>query len=241
MKRVSILAVCVVLLLLGVSLVIAQNARQHRMVSYHIPLLADDAEHGAFILLFREAARRAGVRYTMEMLPAKRAMRFFEDGEAMGIVPALRTTLEKDAALTRQIFNKKIHAFVRKGSPVLRSIKELAGKRVGLTRGFSYPRSITKNKRILLDYADTTEGSLKKLADGRVDVVVADGYTAFYAMKELSLDDLVFDLSAVLNEQPVFIAFQKTPEGRELAERISWAIDTMEADGTMQEILPHMD
>ncbi|WP_187170576.1 substrate-binding periplasmic protein [Salidesulfovibrio onnuriiensis] len=241
MKKLPILAMCALLMLLGLSLAIAQNPKPYRMVCYHIPYLVDDAEYGAFILLFQEAARRAGVTYTMEMLPTKRAMRFFEDGEAMGIVPALRTTLEKDAALTRQIFIKKIVAFVRKGSPILRSIKDLAGKKVGLTRGFSYPGSITKNRRILIDYADTTEGSLKKLADGRLDVVVADGYTAFYAMKELQLNDLDFDLSAVLNMQPVFIAFQPTEEGRELAEKISRAIDSMEADGSMQEILPDMN
>lgn len=215
-----------------------EESKPYRIASYHIPLLVEDANHGAFIDMLREAAQRAGIRYTIVMSPAKRAMRYFEDGDVIGIIPALSATLAADAALTRPIFTKQIHAFVRKGDPLSETISSLEGKRVGLTRGFSYPRAITVNEKIEIDYADTTAGSLKKLLEGRVDVVVADGYTAQRAIEKEGLSGFHYDLSAVLNEQVAYIAFQNTAEGAALARKISQALETMEQDGTMAKLLP---
>nr|WP_321259122.1 transporter substrate-binding domain-containing protein [uncultured Pseudodesulfovibrio sp.] len=216
----------------------ADDSQPYKIACYHIPLLVDDKENGAFIELFKEAAQRAGIHYTMRLVPAKRAMRYFEDGDVMGIIPALRPTLALDAALTRQIFSKQVHAFVRRGESIPKNVDSLEGKRIGLTRGFAYPRSILMNEDIDIDYADTTEGSLLKLLEGRIDAVVADGYTALYAIEKVGLSGFHYDLSAILDEQPVYIAFQPSDEGRALARKISLALTSMESDGTMGKILP---
>jgi len=218
--------------------VAADTSQPYTIACYHIPLLVDDEDHGAFIELFKEAARRAEIHYTMRLVPAKRAMRYFEDGDVVGILPALQSTLALDAALTRQIFSKQVHTFVRSGDPIPKTVGSLEGKRIGLTRGFGYPRAITMNENIDVDYADTTEGSLMKLLEGRIDAVVADGYTALYAIEKMELSGFHYDLSAILDEQPVYMAFQPTDEGRELARKISRALAAMEADGTMTKILP---
>lgn len=218
--------------------VAADISQPYTIACYHIPLLVDDEEHGAFIELFKEAAQRAGIHYTMRLVPAKRAMRYFEDGDVIGIIPALQPTLALDAALTRQIFSKQVHAFVRSGDPIPKNVDSLEGKRIGLTRGFAYPRAILMNENIDIDYADTTEGSLLKLLEGRIDAVVADGYTALYAIEKVGLSGFHYDLSAILDEQPVYIAFQPSDEGRELARKISLALTSMESDGTMGKILP---
>ncbi|WP_319471178.1 transporter substrate-binding domain-containing protein [uncultured Pseudodesulfovibrio sp.] len=237
--RVAFLLFAIILLsTMSYSMATDTASKEWRIASYHIPLLVDDRENGAFMELLREAARRADVRYVVVMAPAKRAMRYFEDGEVVAIVPALRATLAKDAVLTRPIFTKQIHAFVREGDSIPENIASLKGLRIGLTRGFSYPRSITVNEKIEVDYADTTEGSLKKLLEGRIDAVIADGYTALFAIEKMNLSGFHYDLSIILHEQPVYMAFQPTEEGKELAQKLSRSLDSMEADGTMRRILP---
>jgi len=211
------------------------------VVSYYIPLLVEDSESGAFVVLLKEAAKRAGIKYELELYPTKRAMRLFEDGKVMAILPALLSTLSHDAALTEQIFIKKIHGFVKSGNPIPRKISELEGKRIGLVRGFSYPRSILVNERIMVDYADTTDSSLKKLEEGRIDVVVVDGYTAVHALDRLGLNGLEYDLSVALHSQPAFIAFQSTPEGEFLAAKMTKALLSMKEDGTYAAIVPKID
>ena len=138
--------------------------------------------------LLREAATRADIQYEITEAPPKRAMRYFEDGEVIALIPALLPTLGKDSALTRPLFFKPIHAIVRKGDVLPENIGSLEGLRVGLTRGYSFPRSITFNEKVETDYADTTDASLKKLLDGRVDVVVADGYTVFIRHRQDEVD-----------------------------------------------------
>lgn len=214
------------------------KSKTYRIASYYIPLLVEDHETGAFMELLQEAAKRAGIEYEIIIAPPKRSMRYFEDEEVIAIIPAMLTTLGKDAELTRPIFTKKIHAVVRQGDPIPKDIDSLTGMRIGLTRGFSFPRSIVVNEKIEIDYADTTDASLKKLLEGRIDVVVADGYTALSAINKMNLTGFTYDLSAVLHEQCAYIACQPTPEGIELAHKLTIALDSMEADGTMARILP---
>ncbi len=237
--RVSALLLVVILFLIAIyATASGVDPKIYRVATYHIPLLVDDHENGAFMDLLKEAARRADIRYEVVMAPPKRAMRYFEDGDVIALIPALRSTLVKDAELTRPIFTKQIHAFVREGDIMPETIASLEGRRIGLTRGYSYPRLITMNENIEVDYADTTEGSLKKLLEGRVDVVVADGYTVLFAIEKMQLDGFSYNLSTVLHEQSAYIACQPTDEGRELAQRLSIALDSMEADGTIRKLLP---
>ncbi len=238
MRIITVLLIAGLLVFASFSLATDGASKTYRIASYYIPLLVQDRESGAFMELLNEAAKRADIQYEIIMAPPKRAMRYFEDEEVIAIIPALRVTLAKDSALTRPIFTKQIHAFVRKGDAIPETIEDLEGLRIGLTRGFSFPRSITVNEEIEIDYADTTDGSLKKLLEGRIDVVVADGYTALSALNMMKLTGFDYDLSVVLHEQATYIACQPTEEGRELARKLSAALDLMEADGTMDRILP---
>lgn len=238
MRFASILLIITILFWAAYSMATDGGSKTYRIASYYIPLLVEDHETGAFMELLQEAAKRADIKYEIVMAPPKRSMRYFEDGEVVAIIPALLATLAKDAELTEPIFSKQIHAFVRQGDPLPANIKALEGMRVGLTRGFSFPRSITVNEKLEIDYADTTDASLKKLLEGRIDVVVADGYTALSAINKMKLTGFTYDLSAVLHEQPVYIACQPTAEGRELARKLSLALESMKADGTMNRILP---
>ncbi len=135
MRVASLLFVIILLSTVNYSMAAEAVSREWRIASYHIPLLVDDRENGAFMELLREAARRADVRYEVVMAPARRAMRYFEDGEVVAIVPALRATLAKDAVLTRPIFTKQIHAFVREGDSIPENIASLEGLRIGFDAG----------------------------------------------------------------------------------------------------------
>lgn len=148
MRRITISLFVVLLVFTSLSLGKDQESKTYRIASYYIPLLVDDSESGAFMELLQEATKRADVQYEIIMAPPKRAMRYFEDNEVIAIIPALLATLVKDSALTSSIFTKQIHAFVRQGDPVPAAIRELEGKRVGLTRGFSFPVPLQSTKTL---------------------------------------------------------------------------------------------
>lgn len=210
----------------------ASADKVYSFVSYPIPLLVNDAEHGFFVDVLAEASRRAQLRYELHLYPTRRSMKRFESGLADAIIPALPATLAHPAALSRPIFAKRIHGVVLKGTPVPKSIEELHGKRVGLVRGFAYPDSIIDNDEIRVDYASTPAKSVQRLLNGWVDVVVADMFTISKAIPELGKEHFAFDLQHVLHAQPAYIAFQNTEEGQWLARRISAALDSMINDGT---------
>lgn len=208
------------------------------IVSYHIPLLSETPDRGAFMDMLREAANRAGITYRVDFYPPKRAVDLFLNHEVTALIPALQPEILAHAALTDPIFRKNIHALVRHGSPIPADIPQLQGLRIGLVNGFTYPPAITDDPLIIKDYADSTESSLKKLQSGRLDAVVADGYTAVKAMADLQIKGIDYDLSKTLHSQTAYIAFQPTGEGQALADRLTRAMRAMREDGTYHQLVP---
>jgi len=220
---------------------IAAESQAIQVVSYRIPFLVDDAENGVFVSLFKEAAKRSGLKYTLDIYPAEQAINQFEGSTAMAIMPALFPSLITDAALTRQIFLMNLYGFVLSDDVVPRTVRELEGKRVGLVNGYPYPWSILFNNSIVVDYADSADINLQKLKRGRIDVFVVDENTAFHMVRKLGFNKAKYDLSGILHSQPVFIAFQPTRKGWELSSQLSRAIESMKEDGTYDSIVWKMD
>ena len=188
-----------------------------------------------------EAAERAELTPKISIFPIKRSQKMFTTGNADALFPALRPTLPTDAYESEPFFFKDIHAVVLKNKEIPTDIEDLHGKTIGLVRGFSYPRIITVNENIKIDYANSQKTNLRKLANGRIDIIVADLKTVKPLLKNENLQGKIkFDSSEPFSRQPVFFAFQRNSKGKVLAEKFSKAIKSMKKDGTYDNILSEL-
>lgn len=228
---------CVVILTTNVM----SNAETVICGSFPIPQMVEDAEHGLFIELTKAIAERSGLDIEIQVVPAKRASVYFQEGDIHVLFPAVDRKFPPDQLPNRSkeaIFSKKTYIFTRKDSPVFKSVQELEGKRVGVTRGYAYPEELLSNPKILLDEANNDEASAKKLLAGRIDAFVVEeqsGLNAFNASG--AMDGVHYDAESPVEVEDVYYAFQRTDEGAALAERFSNALSDMKQDGSFKKIL----
>lgn len=207
------------------------------MNSFAIPKLVVDSDNGLFVNLTKEAAKRAGVDVTIAINPTKRSIEEFEQGDIDSLMPATAEMLTKPYAGSSPINIKRNLIFTKGPEPGPSNIAGLAGKRVGLTLGYTYGRAITESKDFTIELSPSDDANLKKLSAGRIDAFIAEEKTGIAALKASGLTDIVYDAASPVTRQESIIAFHDTPAGHDLATRFTAALDAMKADGTYARIM----
>ncbi|WP_031481827.1 substrate-binding periplasmic protein [Maridesulfovibrio frigidus] len=232
-KKSILLSLLVLLFTLSNTSIYASN--RVSFASFPVPVLIQNSQKGTFIDIVREACSRLNIKPDILIYPPKRSFKYFSEKKTQAFFPAIPFHLREQFVLTTPFHYKRAFAFTRKGTKAITTVSELKGKRVGLTTGFSYPPNIVNDSDITVDFTAFFQSSLKKLQAGRIDCFIGDPDITLNAMKELNLS-LSYDLANPIYEEPVFIAFHRTPEGIALADNFSKAISKMLEDGTIHKI-----
>lgn len=234
MKKITI-ALLIAICSLNSRLVIAEPS-PIKLGSFPIPLMVESADKGVFIELTTEVAKRAGIPVQIEIAPAKRAIENFAAGALVGYFPALDVMNPVTVAKSGNIYVKTDYVFSRTGAN-LKTIKDLEGKNVGITRGYPYAMELIGNKKINFQVANDDVSNMKKLAAGRIDAFVVEEKSGVKALEQCGERGIAYDAKVKLSEQNVYYAFQSTPEGKVYAEKFSKALADMERDGSLRAIM----
>jgi polar amino acid transport system substrate-binding protein len=232
----KVVVICsVIVFMIAVSPLMAASLR---MGTYPIPKMVESEDRGVFIDLAREVAKRAGYVLDLEIAPPPRIVGDFSQGKFDGFFPALDVLLVFGAAAkSSPVYTKQDFAFFRKEGAELRTIEDLEGKRVGITRGYPYAAELMSNRKILFDSADDDVTNMKKLASGRIDAFVVEERNGLEALKKSGGVSVTYDATKPISRQAVYFAFKSTPEGKSAAEAFSRALGEMKKDGSLAKIL----
>lgn len=86
--------------------------------------------------------------------------------------------------------------FIRRAdSPAIKALPDLAGKRVGTTRGFTYPEleQVFSLGDVIRDDAHSLQSNLKRLEQGRLDVVMSVDLSYYFFMSNGGLGNFAAD------------------------------------------------
>lgn len=213
--------------------------------TYIIPLVVENQTDGVFIELTNAIARRAGLEIKINILPTKRALNEFNANHAEVLFPALDTFFGSDNRYYKTqelIYTKRDMAFNLIGSDTIKSIAQLEGKRVSITRGYGYANTLLNNPNILFSTTSSDEFSAKMLKAGHVDAFIAERNTGIAALKRLNLlPSIQFSEQNPISELDVFYATHDTEQGRELANIIGKHIADMKKDGSFDRIMAKLN
>lgn len=210
---------------------------QHRIATYRIPLMVESKTEGVFIELLQEIKKRIDTTVEVVIRPPKRVMKSFKHDKIVGFFPATKSMISGEFERTDSFIIKKDYAFRRKGDPIIKSIDELVGKKVGLTKGYPYGEELFLKNDIKFQYATTDYQNIKKLLLKRFDVFIVEEASGLRALNEVGSQDIEYDANYPLAEQEVFFAFQANLKGKELAQKFSKAMKKMKEDGAFQRIM----
>lgn len=225
-------------LLFGMTSLYAETIR---FGTFPIPGMIEDEQHGTFIDLTKEIAKRAGLTITITVKPPKRTFKEFNDQEVDVLFPAVDEKFAADALPVRSrepIFIRKNYIFTRKDAPLFTSIAQLEGKVVGITLGYAYPQALMENKAITVETARGDENNAKKLDAGRIDAFIIEEQSGLTVFELVGVRERIqYDPASPISTQDVYYAFQRTQQGQKLSELISRVLAEMKADGTFDKIL----
>lgn len=196
---------------------------------------------GMAVEIVQEAYRAVGVNVRFEGMPYARCMRLAEVGRTAGCFNSLKdATTEPLFLFGRQpLFTATIgiYAYGKKTPEV--AVRSLAGKRVGLTNGYTYGSEVERNRTMIKEYAGSDLANLRKLVRKRLDYVLVYTRVADYLLEhykqELGLR--VVRVGTVI-ENPLYLSFSRVnPRGETAMSQLDRGLVILHQNGKYQQIL----
>ena len=227
---------CMLFLLICFDAHFAFAAKAVRIATFPIPLMVESDSKGVFVELTREIAKRCHVSVRIEVAPTAKTLLDFSTNKVDAFFPALEVYTPTTAIRTAPFYTKVDFIFSAKDKKWT-SLKDLEGKKVGLTFRYPYIKDLTQNKKIEFVFADDDVTNMKKLSEGKIDAFVVEEKSGLQALTLSGKTNIHYDREKPLSKQDVFYAFQDNQQGKDLVEMFNRAIEAMRKDGTFDRLM----
>lgn len=194
----------------------------------------------------KEVFRRLGMKTEIQVLPWTRALQMTYDGEADGIFCAfysedraryLDYPHEALAYESQLVFTKEGATIAFDGT-----LDSLAPYTIGVMQDYFYGDEFDRRRLAgTLDVQSVTDmqTNIRKLLDGRIDVLIDHRLSNQYYLKQMGLSGGVEEQTVLFREPAgLYLAFSKKRQvDPDFINRINEEIKKMKDDGTYQEIV----
>jgi ABC-type amino acid transport substrate-binding protein len=216
-----------------------------RLVSdYWPPFTAEEGSSRVAIELVQIALTRAGHPASNTILSGDFAavVQRIESGEYDGSAALWKTSdREKFLHFSVPYLENRLVLVGREGSPVeIRSMSELAGKRLATVSSYAYGEVLATTTGPELVQGESDEANLRKLLEGEVDYVLADELLIHHVFKNQAEEAeraLEVGRSSLVSRKLYFAIRKDLPGSEEIVERFNKEIRGMMADGSYHRAL----
>ncbi len=194
---------------------------------------------GLYPTLIATALQAAGVSAKLDARPWKRCIADIDDAKVgVGGIYKNEERLKK-YDFSEQIFVEKMAVYFHTARPVeFAGVDSLAGKRVGVVRGWSYGDAFdkaVKDGKITVEEVSGDAQNFQKLASKRVDAVLAIEEAGAAQLKAGTFTE-VQKSPHYLFENPTYLAFNKSGGQTHTLKKFNKAITTLKKAGQLQTI-----
>jgi polar amino acid transport system substrate-binding protein len=191
---------------------------------------------GLYPTLIDTALQVSGIGAKLDARPWKRCIAELDDAKVgVGGIYKNQDRIQK-YDFSEAIFVEKMAVYFHASRPIeFTGIASLAGKRVGVVRGWSYGDEFdkaVKDGKISVEEVASDDQNFQKLAARRLDVVLAIE-EAGAAMLKTNLSADVQKSPRYLFENPTYLAFHKRADRKTTLEKFNRAITQMKKTGQL--------
>ena len=191
--------------------------------------------------VIKAAFKSQGIHVITRPVPFARCLHEVEEGKALGCFDTVISVETKSRYIFHPtpLFEADMVVY---GAPNENkrpmTFKDLEGKIVGTTNGYTYPTEFLQYKRITHSPGPTEKSQLEKLASGRVQYAVLWGLTASYLLRENpTLASKVKPLG-VISRTGLYLSFSKKhKDGAKYAGILEKGLQTIISNGTYARII----
>ncbi|MGE5085373.1 MAG: substrate-binding periplasmic protein [Bacillota bacterium] len=186
------------------------------------------------------AFKTQGVTVKFRPVPFARCMIEVENGAAIGCFDTIinQDTRDKYIFHKTPLFKADMVVYGPINSSITHvKIKDLEGKIVGHTEGYTYPPQFIENKKIIAAESPTERSQLEKLASGRIQFAIMWGLTGEHIIEQNP--HLVRKVKAIgrISQDSLFINFSKVhKDGAKYAAIFEKGMQAIIANGTYKKI-----
>ncbi|MCJ8332830.1 MAG: transporter substrate-binding domain-containing protein [Epibacterium sp.] len=193
--------------------------------------------------LVTEIAKKAGVEFTFEYLPWKRALALTQQGQKAASSYWAERSDQTGLTMVGPVQVGETVLFYRKDKPIpeFASAEEIKDIRIGATLGYGYFPGFWENGEngtYVIQTAKDDISNFRKLKAGRIDAFVIDRIVGWTLVQEnfTAEDRAVFAASeTALAESYGYLQVSTQAEGgSELAQKLQAAFDAMKASGALE-------
>lgn len=190
--------------------------------------------------LVRAAFKTQGVDVVFLAVPFARCLQYAKTGRALACFNATIIDSNRDVYHWHPtpLFEEELAIFGPQSAPDTPvTVKDLEGRNLGVTIGYTYPTEIMENKKIRKFSATSDHNLLQMLAAKRVDYILINtmpGYMRIYQDPQLKGR---IKKVGVISLDGFWLGFSKADKnGQRLAETFEKGLRQIKADGTYQKI-----
>lgn len=197
---------------------------------------------GLDIELTEEIFKRVGMDYQIKLYPWARLIKDVEEGKVAGIIATfcnleVYTNILEYSSYT---YPSSVSVFARRDKNfVMSQLGDLAGLTVGVLRSYTYAQTFNEMTTFTRDQSRDDEMLLRKLANDRVDVAVAETAPFEFYAKQFGFEN-DFESVYVIQSTNVCMAFAKNTahiNHAELLPKVNEAIAQMHEEGAIERIV----
>lgn len=241
-KTLSAFAMRLFSLLASLLICFSAQAREIRMASLDYPPFSSPKlqDGGKLVALSRAALQLQGHSLKVDFMPWARVVLAIKRGDYDGALPLWPTDLvELHLRPSRPLAYSEMGFFVRRDSRLQGlPLEALKGLRVGIVRGYAYPKHLLSGGLIAEEAANDIS-NLRKLAARRFDLVLLEREVGLHLLQEEPLLGQQLTWQGRLHERiPLLIGFRPARGGEdELAKQFDDGLKHLLASGEYLRIL----
>lgn len=183
----------------------------------------------------KELEKRTGVKIVTRLSPYARIQRNLQTGRSDLTVLILPPGAEKLVEPAGKVFEMALVVLSHKDRPIT-SLKQLAGKRVGVIRGLSSGAAFEQNPQIEKEAVRSYQILVEMFLQGRLDYIAGANLSLGYHLKQAQAMDKIAP-PLVLGRSEVWLMFSKKSRYLELVPLFGRVIEKMAATGRFDQLL----
>ncbi len=200
---------------------------------------------GISIDIFNEVCRQLNVRGTVELVPWPRVLKMLETGRADGVLTLLKSPERERFLLYTVPFmeSRELVYWNRTLQPVFdwQEFADLRGYTIGLVTGYVYGddfMAAVEELDLRVEYTESSELNMKKLAAGRVNLIVEEEQVADYLIRVNSeKQEIIGKHPKSISEYLYYMAFSRHTTGIRFYYKFNKQLADLVTDGTIKRII----
>jgi polar amino acid transport system substrate-binding protein len=200
---------------------------------------------GVAVQIVQEVFKRMKKPITITLYPWDQSLAMIQKGEADAIFTIFKTP-EREAYADYSyeiLIPQVVSLFVKSDSNIVfdGDLNKISRHTFGVVHTISYgsifDEAVKKAAIRNIDTSETGEENMKKLLQGRVDILVSNRYGALDIAKKMNAMDQVKELEPAIQNVPSYIAFSKKRDRKSFRDEYDIILRKIKDDGTYDRII----